>query len=90
MSEELRPCPFCGLKFAEDEWSEFGEEYWVCDHCGASNGTIDPKCSWNTRPLEDVLNKRIAELKDFINQLIEAGENDDERWYALIRDWKEG
>lgn len=29
MNEELRPCPFCGLKYAEHSWAEFGEEYWV-------------------------------------------------------------
>lgn len=63
MSEELRPCPFCGLKYAEHSWDEFGAEYWVCDHCGASSGTIDPTWSWQTRPIEDALNARIAELE---------------------------
>ena len=48
----------------------------------------------------NALNKRIAELKDFINQLIEAGdvgwtevETTDiqyEDWQTLVRDWKEG
>ena len=38
---------------------------------------------------------RIAELKGFINQLIEAGNAENrlqnfEVWQALVKDWKEG
>lgn len=29
---------------------------------------------WNTRPIEDALNKRIAELEGFIDRLIEVGD----------------
>jgi len=53
---ELKPCPFCG-----------GSEIVVCgvfnvmycNGCGAETDMGD----WNTRPLEDALNKRIAELE---------------------------
>ena len=52
---ELKPCPFCG-----------GSEIVVCgvfnvmycNGCGAETDMGD----WNTRPIEDALNKRIAEL----------------------------
>ena len=82
---ELKPCPLCG---AMPEKLRTG---YMCSTlgCALQENTVSEK-EWNTRPIEDALNKRIAELKVFIDQLIEAGENDDERWYALIRDWKEG
>jgi len=60
---ELRPCPFCGWEFAEHAWNEFGEEYRVCDQCGASSGTVDSKWDWQSRPIEDALNARIAEAQ---------------------------
>lgn len=60
---ELKPCPFCGWEFAEHAWNEFGEEYRVCDQCGASSGTVDSKWDWQNRPIEDALTARIAELE---------------------------
>ena len=60
---EMKLCPFCGWEFAEHAWNEFGEEYRVCDQCGASSGTVDSKWDWQSRPIEDELRKRIAELE---------------------------
>jgi BMFP domain-containing protein YqiC len=60
---ELKSCPFCGWEFAEHAWNEFGEEYRVCDQCGATSGTVNSMWDWNTRPIEDALNARIAELE---------------------------
>ncbi len=70
MSEELKPCPFCGSSGAildeplnEDEYGCF---------CNALCGAIGP-CDedgekavefWNTRPIEDALRARIAELEE--------------------------
>ena len=82
-SNNLRPCPFCG---GTKICTEKGINLNYCDNCSAESNIEH----WNTRPIEDDLQNRIAELEVFIDQLIEAGENDDERWYALIRDWKEG
>ena len=74
MSNKLRPCPFCGKETAEVECD--GAFWWVkCQSCGASghvywfilnNGNardivID---NWNTRPIEDALRLRIAELEE--------------------------
>ena len=59
---ELKPCPFCGMNYAENAWDECGSEYWVCEFCGAASGTARDEYGWNTRPIEDTLNKRIAEL----------------------------
>ena len=59
MSEELRPCPFCGV----NEWkyqSHFsGTTIYQCEKCG----TIVEEWVINTRPIEDALNARIAELE---------------------------
>ena len=74
MSEELRPCPFCGAEVQDDER---GEKYprkspmggWIihCECCGASLSQFRKsgkgEISWNTRPIEDALNARIAELE---------------------------
>ena len=86
MSEILKPCPFCKGKFAFD----FEAKNFRCGTCGATVPPDPYARTVNTRPIEDDLQNRIAEFEVFIDQLIEAGENDDERWYALIRDWKEG
>ncbi len=52
---ELKPCPFCGEPV---EFNKFAEKV-VCEDCGA---TIYSDY-WNTRPIEDALNARIAELE---------------------------
>jgi len=76
MSEkELRPCPFCGSEVQDDPHT--GENYprkspmggWIihCECCGASLSQFRKsgkgEISWNTRPIEDDLRKRIAELE---------------------------
>jgi hypothetical protein len=55
MSEELRPCPFCGKE--PQEITLNGEPKVVC-RCLVREPNI-----WNTRPIEDELRKRIAELE---------------------------
>ena len=52
---ELKPCPFCGSMNIR---KPIGEDGWMCKTCG-SKGFVD----WNTRPIEDALEARIAELK---------------------------
>jgi hypothetical protein len=62
MSEELRPCPFCG---SADIRTEPGINLNYCDKCSAE-ANIE---HWNTRPIEDALNKRIAELEAEVTEL---------------------
>jgi len=73
MSEELRPCPFCGEP-ADDRYNRLAKcsnksclmNHWVDDE----DFFIDD--DWNTRPIEDALQSRIAELeKDLSNKEIE-------------------
>jgi len=73
MSEELKPCPFCGEPV---EFNKFAEKV-VCEDCGA---TIYSDY-WNTRPIEDALNARIAELEGKIDQLTahDATERQDDK-----------
>jgi len=52
----LKPCPFCG---SADIRTEPGINLNYCDKCSAE-ANIE---HWNTRPIEDALNKRIAELE---------------------------
>ncbi len=62
---ELRPCPFCGssnttLDYYEISCPQELGTIVVCNDCGASAKSI---VDWNTRPIEDALNARIAELE---------------------------
>lgn len=66
---EWKACPFCGNKDILS-WAGWRE----CRQCHCQ---MHPD-EWNTRPLEDALNKRIAELEERIQ-----GMND--RW---TRDWE--
>ena len=80
---ELKPCPFCGAEVQDDER---GEKYprkspmggWIihCECCGASLSQFRKsgkgEISWNTRPIEDALTARIAELEEENNRLQDA------------------
>ena len=99
MSEELRPCPFCGTLPQANTWTLHGisETRYFCPNpeCPHSVRTVTLE-QWNTRPIEDALQARIVELNGFINQLIEAGNEMYEesywyenKWQALVKDWKE-
>jgi Lar family restriction alleviation protein len=75
VSDELKPCPFCGSEKVHIVYCN--EAYGVCDSCGARGKSypdeyghiaesIDREWavkSWNTRPLEDALRANIDELE---------------------------
>ena len=78
MSEALKPCPFCektaSVINCPEEWNE-GAVVVACDSCGGSAPVVfgvkdDPnphaRALWNTRPIEDALRARIAELETAI------------------------
>ena len=67
---ELKPCPFCGKEPA------IHANFAICvnDDCEQSDYWTGLEVdTWNTRPIEDALNARIAELEAVIDKLIEAG-----------------
>ena len=83
MSEELRPCPFCKsnnttLDYYEISCPQELGTIVVCNDCGASAKSI---VDWNTRPIEDALNARIAELEAESDQLTahDATERQDDK-----------
>ena len=96
MSEELRPCPFCKsnnttLDYYEISCPQELGTIVVCNDCGASATSI---VGWNTRPNEDALTARIAELEaecaslgvrlhDEMSQLEIATDLGNKRWLAL-------
>jgi len=62
MSENLKPCPFCGCKniivdTRDDEDGNIIDYYCECMNCGAmSHFAYDRKCTidaWNTRAYEN-------------------------------------
>jgi hypothetical protein len=63
---ELKPCPFCGNKNISNDELRFENEVisrrFTCSDCNVLIMDISAE-HWNTRPIEDALNKRIAELE---------------------------
>ena len=81
MSEELKPCPFCGTPAVVHitEYDRGSETYTIdCSHmnCGGSPGVYDSSeeavNQWNSRPLEDALRAELAEARAEIERLREA------------------
>ena len=94
---ELKPCPFCG---GTKICTEKGINLNYCDNCSAESNVEH----WNNRPIEDALNKRIAELEALVERLIEAGDRlsdslctypEEEKtievcnWNAIVAEYKE-
>ena len=75
MSEELRPCPFCG---GTKICTEKGINLNYCDNCSAESNIEH----WNNRPIEDALNKRIAELEEQVWDLNLANEKLESAYFA--------
>lgn len=58
----LKPCPFCGgAKICTEKSININ----YCDNCSAESNIEH----WNTRPIEDELKARIAELEAYIDEL---------------------
>ena len=74
---ELRPCPFCGeMPIGQDD-------RYMCSTLGCvmQEDTISAK-EWNTRPIEDALTARIAELKDVLEKVYDEWITCDDDWWT--------
>jgi hypothetical protein len=82
MSEILRPCPFCGSPAYSyhDNCIDFAGVKCDLGGCVCADILITEN-NWNTRPVEDALNARIAELEGKIDQLTahDATERQDDK-----------
>ena len=56
----LKPCPFCGEQVFTPLVASLDDGYTRCISCGAEM----QRSRWQTRPIEDDLRKRIAELEE--------------------------
>lgn len=69
MTDELKPCPFCGKSELHIEKSI---DVIYCKTCGAEMDM--ERGDWNTRPIEDALQSQLAARDALIERLVEAGE----------------
>ena len=66
MSNELKPCPFCGSTVGtkrKDNWVK------CCDCSARGSQELDrdtAHISWNNRPIEDALKARVEELEKLL------------------------
>ena len=80
---ELKPCPFCGKEntvAGSTERMILGWWY-ACEDCFENRKGGVHEDRWNTRPIEDALNARIAELEAENAKLrakLDAGETVDQ------------
>ena len=79
---ELKPCPFCGSPAYSyhDNCIDFAGVKCDLGGCVCADILITEN-NWNTRPIEDALNARIAELEAEIDQLTahDATERQDDK-----------
>jgi uncharacterized Zn finger protein (UPF0148 family) len=61
----LKPCPFCGEQVFTPLVSSLDNGYTRCSSCGATM----QRRRWQTRPIEEDLRKRIAELEELVDEL---------------------
>ena len=76
---KVKPCPFCGDMPASMKAELDGKKRYGCKNC-TPNLWYTPE-RWNTRPIEDALNARIAELEAenaALKAKLNAGETVDE------------
>ena len=76
MSEELKPCPFCGNKdvILSDYRLVGNATCWkiTCRHCRLVMSGVNKQLlrnSWNTRPAEDDLKAEVERLKEVLVEI---------------------
>jgi hypothetical protein len=83
MSEELKPCPFCGepveikSNYHTDSEGYFNRHEWVeCTGCFRDFWSVN---DWNTRPIEDALRAEVAQLRNLCDVANSA--------YSTVDEW---
>jgi len=102
---EMKPCPFCGGMPKVNDWTLKGitDKRCFCDNekCPVYLSKTIAIDDWNTRPIEDELRARIAELEaeserlsqllhDEMSQLEIATDLGNKRWAALNKIYEDG
>ena len=98
---ELKPCPFCGRQPYESGGYVSCHTELCLANADYHEPAIGPITDWNTRPIEDALRKRIAELEAENNRLAELLHNElisveiatdlgNKRWTALNKIYENG
>ena len=102
MSEELKPCPFCGgveslnMREVRTYGRYCADMYCIeCRHCLYSTMNFDTKNElyefWNTRPIEDEKDRVIARLKEDLEiqkNLTRQACFESNQAYAETEQWK--
>ena len=77
MSEEIKPCPFCGSEMVEIHWTDKTICFIECVECEARTGEIEGGDEaidlWNQRPYDydmPAIVKKVQRLEAAINQAI--------------------
>ena len=82
MSEELKPCPFCGHEAVATQYIVGGKDVVQCTFCSVRTQATDSRREairdWNTRPLEDALHTsaknaeaKLADYMDGIDRILD-------------------
>ena len=87
MTENKR-CPLCGCKTRVKHSSITGENYIGCSNANCQMPPMILESDWNTRPIEDALNARIAELEAENAELEAEMERLKNSIYSLDIDWE--
>ena len=91
MIDELKPCPFCGGEAQVNTWTMHGitESRCFCSNSDCPNSVRTVALEqWNTRPIEDVLQARIAELEAEIERFTAHSdiERQDDKWIPEVQE----
>ena len=74
MSDELRPCPFCGQSPSVETLSLPGGRKINTVECANPDCDTVLASIWNARPIEDALAGQLAELRERHEKLRKAGQ----------------
>ena len=94
MSDDLKPCPFCGVGASAEALVNFDGYHFVGCECGAEGPIADDmdeaRAAWNKRPGEEALHAEIERLTGLLaprNGMTfdEAKEHVSDRWGDVLR-----